>query len=135
MSLKAIGESGILFGGSGNNIKKLIPDVHTDFIFAGIVENFGPVIATLIVASFFSVILHILGDVYQKNNKFIVYSVVGIVSYLTFQITINLSSTLGIIPTKGMTLPFISYGGSSFVSSCIAIGIILSLLQYQNLRR
>ena len=135
MSLKAIGESGILFGGSGNNIKKLIPDVHTDFIFAGIVENFGPVIATLIVAVFFSVILHILGDVYQKNNKFIVYSVVGIVSYLTFQITINLSSTLGIIPTKGMTLPFISYGGSSFVSSCIAIGIILSLLQDQNLRR
>ena len=71
----------------------------------------------------------------EKNNSFVIFACTGIISYLTFQVFVNISSTLGIIPTKGMTLPFVSYGGSSFISSCLAIGIILSLLQDQNLRR
>ena len=134
-SLNAIRESNIFFGGHGNNLKTLIPDVHTDFIFAGIVEEFSPVVAALLIYVFFILISHIFNEAKQKkNNIFVVCSVVGIISYIAFQILINILSTLGFIPTKGMTLPFISYGGSSFLSSCIAIGIILSLLQDQNLR-
>ena len=134
-SLNAIRESNIFFGGHGNNLKTLIPDVHTDFIFAGIVEELSPVVAALIISVFFVFISHILNVVKEKKNCFVVCSVVGITSYIAFQILVNIASTLGFIPTKGMTLPFISYGGSSFISSCIAVGIILSLLQEQNLRR
>ena len=70
-----------------------------------------------------------------KNNNFKFLSLNGLNLLLVYQTFINIGVTLNILPTKGMTLPFVSYGGSSFISSCLAIGIILSLLQDQNLRR
>ena len=134
-SLNAIKESNLFLGGHSNNLKTLIPDVHTDFIFAGIVEELTPIVAALLIAVFYVLIAHILSVTKTRKNGFVRCSVIGITAYIAFQIMINILSTLGILPTKGMTLPFISYGGSSFLSSCIAVGIILSLLQEQNLRR
>lgn len=135
MGLNAIKESGLFFGGHTNNLKIKVPDIHTDFIFAAVVEEVGPFISSLLLLVFFFLIIHIITTLKNKTNNFVVFASVGIVAYLSFQICVNISSTLGIIPTKGMTLPFISYGGSSFISSCFAIGVILSLLQDQNLRR
>ncbi len=134
-ALEAIKESNLLFGGHSNNLKTVVPDIHTDFIFAAVIEETGPILAILLILMFLTLILHILYKLKTKDNLFVVFAGIGITSYITFQILYNLISTLGIGPTKGMTLPFISYGGSSFISSCIAIGIILSLLQDQNLRR
>ncbi len=134
-ALDAIKESNLLFGGHANNLKTIVPDIHTDFIFAAVIEEFGPILSILLILLFLILIIHILYKLKSKENSFVIFSGIGISSYITFQITYNLISTLGIGPTKGMTLPFISYGGSSFCSSCLAIGIILSLLQDQNLRR
>ncbi len=128
-SLKTISNSNILFGGHDNNLKRFIYDGHTDFIFSGIIEELGLIIAIIILLIFLGLLNRIYKQIYKKTNKFIIYSSTGITAFLTFQILINILSTIGIIPTKGMTLPFISYGGSSFISSCIGIGIILSLIR------
>ncbi|MCR5506485.1 MAG: FtsW/RodA/SpoVE family cell cycle protein [bacterium] len=134
-ALDAIKESNFLFGGHANNLKTVVPDIHTDFIFTAVIEEIGPVLSSLVIVVFLVLILHILYRLKMKNDNFVVLSGIGIISYIAFQIMYNLSMSLGMGPTKGMTLPFISYGGSSFISSCFAIGIILSLLQDQNLRR
>lgn len=134
-ALDAIKESNFLIGGHANNLKTIVPDIHTDFIFAAVIEEFGPILAILLLIVFLVLIVHILYRLKIKDNLFVIFSGVGIISYLIFQICVNITSTLGFMPTKGMTLPFISYGGSSFISSCIAIGLVLSLLQDQNLRR
>ncbi len=134
-ALDAIKESNFLFGGHTNNLKTVVPDIHTDFIFAAVIEEVGPILSILIIMVFLTLITYMLYKLKSKKDSFVIFSGIGIISYVVFQIMFNLSSTLGIIPTKGTTLPFISYGGSSFISSCFAIGIILSLLQDQNLRR
>ncbi len=134
LGLNAIRKAGFL-GNHTNNLKTKVPDVHTDFIFSAMVEEFGAILAAFVIIAFFTLALHVFLKLKDKNNNFVIFACTGIISYLTFQVLVNISSTLGIIPTKGMTLPFISYGGSSFISSCLAIGIILSLLQDQNLRR
>ncbi|MBR1544989.1 MAG: FtsW/RodA/SpoVE family cell cycle protein, partial [Alphaproteobacteria bacterium] len=134
-ALDAIKESNFLFGGHSNNLKTVVPDIHTDFIFTAVIEEIGPVLSFLIILVFLALIIHIIYRLKLKEDTFIILSGIGVTSYIAFQIIYNLASTFGILPTKGMTLPFISYGGSSFISSCFAIGIILSLLQDQNLRR
>ena len=67
--------------------------------------------------------------IYKKTDNFTINSSVGILTYFTYQIFIHIASNIGLIPIDGITLPFISYGGSSFISSCIGIGILLSLLK------
>jgi cell division protein FtsW len=116
-----------LFGAQENNLKKSVPDVHTDFIFSAMVEEFGMLLAILVVSVFFRLGARVFSRLKEKRDPFAVYAVFGITSCMMFQVCVNLASTLGLIPTKGMTLPFISYGGSSFISSCLSIGIILAL--------
>ena len=132
LSIKAIENTNLFLGGHNNNLIKNIPDVHTDFIFTVIIEEWGIISSLLLIGLFFAFLQRIYKKTSTKKDKHIIYSIVGITSQLTFQILVHISSVIGIIPTKGMTLPFISYGGSSFISSCICIGFILSLLQDQN---
>lgn len=132
LSIKAIENTNLFLGGHNNNLIKNIPDVHTDFIFTVIIEEWGIISSLLLIGLFFAFLQRIYKKTSTKKDKHIVYSIIGITSQLTFQILVHISSVIGIIPTKGMTLPFISYGGSSFISSCICIGFILSLLQDQN---
>jgi cell division protein FtsW len=128
MGLRAIREAG-LFGGHTNNLKSSIPDVHTDFIFSAMVEEFGSLLTVIVVTVFFMMGIRIFSELKSRRDPFAVYAAAGIASYLLFQVCVNLSSTLGLIPTKGMTLPFISYGGSSFTSSCLGVGLALALLR------
>ncbi len=133
-SLNAIKQAG-LFSGHTNNLKGTIPDSHTDFIFAVVVEEFGAVLASIIILLYALMFSIIFSRIKKKTNEFIILSIAGLTGFLLIQVIINLFTTLGLMPTKGMTLPFISYGGSSFISCCIIMGCILSLLQEQNLRR
>ena len=128
-SKNAIENSNLFFGGHDNNLKKYIPDVHTDFIFTGIIEETSGIVAISIIFVFLFLLLHLFMKIYKKTDEFTIYSSVGILTYFTYQIVIHIASNLGLIPIDGITLPFMSYGGSSFISSCIGIGILLSLLR------
>jgi len=124
----AIANSGLLPGG-GSNIKQWVPDVHTDFIFSALAEGLGALLALVIVGLYFALGIRVMGLAEVRPEGFRTLAVTGLTAGLMFQVVVNVCSTLGIIPTKGMTLPFISYGGSSFVASCISIGLILTLLR------
>lgn len=130
MSLNSF-ESGGLFGkGIGEGlVSKGLPDVHSDFIFALIGEELGGIFAIFVIIMYLILYTraHLISQ--RSNNFFIITSLTGLANILIFQVIINISSTLNIIPTKGMTLPFISYGGSSFISTSIIIGFILLLVK------
>ncbi len=130
-ALETINGAG-LFGSHTNNLKKLIPDVHTDFIFSAMVEEIGALFSIFILGVFISMLIRIFNILKEKKNPFVIFAGTGITTYFIFQICVNICSNLALIPTKGMTLPFISYGGSSFISSCLGIGLLLAILQEYN---
>jgi cell division protein FtsW len=127
-SLEAIKE-GKLFGkGPGlGTVKENIPDAHTDFIFSVIAEEFGLFSCLLIIVFFIYLIFNICKKIKNEKYLFIILCVSGLVMQLGSQIFVNIGSTIGLIPTTGATLPFISYGGSSMISTALNIGVILAL--------
>jgi cell division protein FtsW len=127
-SLEAI-ESGGLFGKGifEGEVKTLLPDAHTDFIFAVMVEELGMVITFLILSLYFYVIIRIFINLRFIKDPFYIIALTGIASQLAFQIFVNIGVNMNFLPTKGTTLPLISYGGSSTVSTAILIGILLAL--------
>lgn len=128
-SFLAIGSGGIFGMGLGNSKQKLfyLPEPHTDFILSIVAEELGLIGVGLVVVLFGIIIfrgLHIglnAGDLYSS------YLAVGISSLLGIQVLINMGVVMGLLPTKGLTLPLISYGGSSLVMSLLGIGILLSI--------
>tara|TARA_E500000331_G_C17015963_1_gene608527 strand:- start:105 stop:704 length:600 start_codon:yes stop_codon:yes gene_type:complete len=124
-------ENGGLYGkGIGEGmIAKNLPDVHSDFIFAHIGEELGSILALFILTMYLILFLRAHYVSQKSQNFFVITSITGLANILIFQVIINISSTLNIIPTKGMTLPFISYGGSSIISSSIIIGFLLLLIK------
>ena len=132
LALKAYENGSILenlFGkGPGKGIiKKQIPDAHTDFIFPVIAEEFGAIICFFIIIIFTCIIVRGFWRVINFNNLFQLLSAGGLLMLFGIQVLINISVTLGLIPTTGMTLPFISYGGSSLISTSICMGMMLAL--------
>ncbi len=129
-SINSFIEGGLFGKGIGEgSVAKNLPDVHSDFIFALIGEEMGGFFALLILSLYFIVYMRAQIISQRSNNFFIVTALTGLSNILIFQVIINVSSSLNIIPTKGMTLPFISYGGSSFISSSIIIGFLLLLIK------
>lgn len=128
-SLYAIGPGGLLGLGYLNSIQKhfYLPEPQTDFIFSIIAEEFG-IVGTLIVLTLFGFIL-IKGILIslQADNLFSKYLSFGITFQLLFQTVLNLMVVVGLIPVTGVTLPFLSYGGSSLLVSMTSIGILLSV--------
>ncbi|MDD5585422.1 MAG: putative peptidoglycan glycosyltransferase FtsW [Alphaproteobacteria bacterium] len=121
--------NGGLFGtgpGSGT-VKMSIPDAHADFVFAVAGEELGLVWCLLIVALFLFIILRGLARARHENNIFILLAISGLLIEFGLQAAINLGSTLHLIPAKGMTLPFISYGGSSLWALALEMGMLLAL--------
>ena len=127
-SLEAF-ESGNLLGrGPGEGIVKLnLPDAHTDFIFAVAGEEFGIWLCIMLVMLFGIIVIRSLWLSLKDNNLFIVYASAGLAASFGLQGIINMASTLHLMPTKGMTLPFISYGGSSLFASAVTIGMLLAI--------
>lgn len=131
-SLIAIGRGQIFGVGLGNSIQKLqyLPETHTDFLFAIYAEEFGLLGSLLVIALFLFVVWRAFViarraiDAGQLFNGFAAY---GLAGWLVLQSFINIGVNLGALPTKGLTLPLMSYGGSSLVTSCIMIGLLLRI--------
>lgn len=127
-SLQAFKNGGLLGRGPGEGIvKKHIPDAHADFVFAVAGEEFGLLICLFLVGLFAFVVVRTFLRVINDQSLFVILATAGLILQFGLQAVINMSSTLHIIPTKGMTMPFISYGGSSMVALGIGIGMVLSL--------
>lgn len=131
-SLIAFGRGGLFGVGLGNSVQKLfyLPEAHTDFIFAVIGEELGLVGELLLIGLFVILvirIIHIAQTALQQEQFFAGFLAWGIGLWMSFQVVINIGVNIGMLPTKGLTLPLISYGGSSLWVSCIAMGIILRI--------
>jgi cell division protein FtsW len=121
--------NGSFFGkGPGNGmVKKFIPDVHTDFIFSAIAEEFGAITCIAILLLFLYFVARIVRRALDEKDLFVYLSLCGLMVQFTLQVIVNTGVSLSILPTKGMTLPFISYGGSSLIATSICFGLILAL--------
>ncbi len=122
-------QNGNLVGkGPGEGTVKLtIPDAHTDFVFAVAGEEYGVWLCLIIIALFSVIVIRTLKQSMKESNLFVMYAEVGLAASLGLQAFVNMASSLHIIPTKGMTLPFISYGGSSLLGTAIEIGMLLAI--------
>lgn len=127
-SLEAF-ESGGLYGkGPGEgSVKQFLPDSHTDFIFAVAGEEFGAIICLMIIITFAYIVIRMLVNLLHEDDKFTQIAAIGIISQFGLQAVINMGVSLNLLPTKGMTLPFISYGGSSTLAISIGMGMLLGL--------
>lgn len=121
--------SGGLFGrGPGEGaVKKILPDAHTDFIFAVTGEEFGVILCLLLILLFAVIVVRSLINLLKETDLFVFLAVSGLIIQFGLQAFINLGVNLALLPSKGMTLPFISYGGSSMLSIAIAMGMVLAL--------
>ena len=127
-SIEAFKNGGFFGTGPGEGkIKKNIPDAHTDFIFPVIAEEYGILVCILIIAIIFIIFFRGLYRTSKVDNLFSLLSSTGLLVLFLIQALVNISVSLKIIPTTGVTLPLISYGGSSLLSTGIIMGIMLSL--------
>lgn len=133
-SLIALGTGGVHGLGIGNGRQKLffLPEPHTDFIFSIIGEELGFVGAVLLVALFAFLAWRGMRIAQRSNNRFAFYAALGLTLMIVMQALINMSVALCLLPTKGIALPLVSYGGSSLIASLVAIGILLNLSQQTN---
>ena len=122
-------ENGGLFGrGPGEGrVKEVLPDAHTDFILAVAGEEFGIILCLVIVALIGFVVLRGFARVLNDSDFFVMVAVTGLLTQFALQAIINIASTTHLIPPKGMTLPFISYGGSSTLALALGMGMVLAL--------
>ena len=126
-ALDAINEGGLTGQGMGEGIlKDKVPEAHTDYIIAVISEEFGAIFILFIVTIFLFIGYRVLNKVLLEQDEFIKLVLMGLISLLIIQMFIHVGVNIRLIPTTGMTLPFLSYGGSSLVGSAISAGIILN---------
>jgi cell division protein FtsW len=127
-SLEAFRNGGIFGRGPGEGqIKAVLPDAHADFIFAVAGEEFGLTMTLFVVSLFLFIIIRGFIKAFKETDLFIQLAVVGLLVQFALQTLINMASTLNLMPTKGMTLPLMSYGGSSMIASVIGLGMVLAL--------
>ena len=128
-SLYAIGPGGLFGLGLGNSIQKhfYLPEPQTDFIFAIISEELGFIGCIIVVGLFLLIIINGFYIAKKQNNLFSKYLAFGITFWIAFQSLLNLMVVVGIIPVTGVTLPFLSYGGSSLLINMISMGILLNI--------
>ena len=133
VSIKAFQSGGIFGKGPGQGIlKERIPDANTDFIFAVAGEELGFVFCLIIILIILCIIIKTLIYVLKIQDPYKIIAISGLICSFGLQSLINIFSCIGLIPTKGMTLPFVSYGGSSMISISILFGFLLSLTNKNN---
>ncbi len=127
-SLDAIKNGGFLGAGPGQGTEKMrIPDAHADFIFSVFAEEMGLVFSMILLAIFTFIILRGFKRLRETQDMFSVLAAGGLLAMFGLQSLIHIGSSVNILPAKGMTLPFLSYGGSSMLSIAIAMGMVLAL--------
>ncbi len=125
---QAIHSGGFLGVGAGNGkIKWSLPDAHTDFIIAVAIEEFGLIVFIIILTLYVIILLRTLSRLLIERNPFLLLVGLGLLTIIQTQALINLGVAARLLPTKGMTLPFISYGGSSMVAMGILMGLLLNV--------
>ena len=132
-SLYAIGPGGLLGTGFLNSVQKhfYLPEPQTDFIFSIIAEEFGVVGAFIVSGLFFLILWRGIKIALNTKDLFSKYLSFGMIFQIIFQTLMNLMVVIGMIPVTGVTLPFLSYGGSSLLITMTSIGILLSISKYQ----
>jgi len=115
-------------------LKEKVPEAHTDYIIAVISEEFGTLFVLFIIIVFLLIGLKVLNKVFLEKDEFIKLALSGLVSLLIIQTFIHIGVNIRLIPTTGMTLPFVSYGGSSLIGSAFIAGIILNFTRKDSRR-
>ena len=118
-------------GPGEGTVKDVLPDSHTDFIFAVAAEEYGLIACLILLLLFAFIVLRGLSKASQEQDGFIRYATAGLIMLFGIQTLINMAVNVGLLPAKGMTLPFISYGGSSMISLAYAMGMLLALTREQ----
>ena len=127
-SLEAYQAGGLLGKGPGEGtVKNNIPDAHTDFIFPVVAEEYGALVCILLVCILLAIFFRGIKKISNSNNQFKITSCIGLLVLFIIQAFINIAVSMQLIPTTGVTFPFISYGGSSIISMGIVMGMVLSL--------
>ena len=135
-ALDAIKQGGLTGQGMGEGIlKDKVPEAHTDYIIAVISEEFGIIFVLIIVMIFLFINYKVLYKVLGAQDEFLKLSLIGLISLLTIQSFIHIGVNIRLFPTTGMTLPFLSYGGSSLIGSSIIAGIILNFTRKDSSRQ
>lgn len=124
----AIRDGGFFGVGVGEGeVKSYLPDAHTDFIIAVAAEEYGFVLVLLVVVLYAVIVLRALARLLRERDPFVRYAGAGLACILGMQAMINVGVAARLLPTKGMTLPFVSYGGSSVIAAGITVGMLLAL--------
>ncbi|MDO9459373.1 MAG: putative lipid II flippase FtsW [Alphaproteobacteria bacterium] len=116
-------------GPGEGTVKRILPDAHTDYIFAVVGEEFGMIACLLLVGLFAFIVLRGLARAFAAEDHFVQLAASGLIFLFGLQAAINMAVNLNLLPSKGMTLPFISYGGSSLLALSLTAGMILALLR------
>ena len=134
-ALEAIKQGGLTGQGMGEGIlKDKVPEAHSDYIIAVISEEFGAIFVLFIVILFLFIAYKVLNKVFSDQDEFLKLALVGLVSLLIIQMFVHIGVNIRLLPTTGMTLPFLSYGGSSLIGSSIIAGIILNFTRKDSTR-
>jgi cell division protein FtsW len=129
-AVDAFSRGGLLGQGPGEGeVKRVLPDAHTDYIFAVVGEEFGGIVCLLLVGLFAFIVLRGLARVFVSEDNFVQIAAFGLIFLFGMQAAINMGVSLDLLPSKGMTLPFISYGGSSLLAVSLTVGMLLALLR------
>lgn len=128
-SVDSIRHGGLLGAGDDAFVKQYLPDVHTDFIFAAIAEDLGAILACGLLVLLFYVFRRLIANATSARDLFVLYATGGTAALFGTQICFNMMTTLNLFAPKGMTLPFISYGGSSLLAYCLLFGMVLALIR------
>jgi len=127
-SLEAFANGGLMGTGPGEGeIKTFLPDAHADFVFAVAGEEFGALVGLVIIAVFGFLVLRGYLRLISESDLFVLIAAAGLLAQLGLQSFVHMASSLQLIPAKGMTLPFISYGGSSLLALSLGMGMMLAL--------
>ena len=126
-ALDAIKLGGLTGQGMGEGIlKESVPEAHTDYVIAVISEEFGSLVSIMILIIFLYISFRIIKNCFNQENQFLKISLSGLAALLIFQTFIHAGVNTNLLPTTGMTLPFLSYGGSSLIGSAILAGLVLN---------
>lgn len=118
-------------GPGEGTIKSSLPDAHTDFVFSVIAEEYGTIACMVLLSLIGFVVARALLDIWHDRNGFARNASAGLIALFAYQALINTGVNVGLLPAKGMTLPFISYGGSSLLGMALAMGMLLALTRRQ----
>ena len=129
-AMDAIRSGGITGVGPGDGkVKSILPDAHADYVFAVAAEEGGLIMGGFIILTFAFLVWRALSALRQENEHWVQLASAGLICLFGLQAIINLAVNLNLIPSKGMTLPFISYGGSSLLASAVTMGMLVGLMR------